>query len=374
MNDHVDLARLQSEIRHNCDISDANHAGLFSICGLLLRLRDLYKWEHSTPPWQEPEPADLMEWIDARETRWEEVLHRPWASLTVGDETFQPFEIASINARLAPHGLIYGAGYAVGMKPSFFLGEILETRRLGSLTIHVVGKEWIRDLYAAPAMRQGEQIFARRTPMLFFLWDQVMEMRPSAREPLSYAFAQYGLNVDSLRRLPAEMGPRLEPVAASELETWIYHEVGEASDTTFQGLQWQEIVSSYANSPVEIFTRVIKDLLSDTHPQGLLGHIIRHGIKPSLAFYVSFMRPFTRVLFPEIRVAFGDFIRRDDWTGIERARAAGYEKARHNGLELIRLHEAGKGHDSQRTREKIISHLIEPLGVLGTLTSREDEP
>jgi len=373
MNEPMDLGKLQSEIRHNCDISDANHAGLFSICGLLLRLRDLYKWEHSTPPWQEPEPADLMEWIDARETRWEEVLHRPWVSLTVGNETFQPFEVSSINERLAPHGLIYGAGYAVGMKPSFFLGEILETRRLGSLRIHVVGRERIRDLYATPAMRQGEQIFARRTPMLFFLWDQILEMRPSARESLSYAFAQYGLDVDSLRRHPTKMGPRLEPVAASELETWIYHEVGEASDTTFQGLQWQEIISSYANSPVEIFTRVIKDLLSDTHPQGLLGHIIRNGIKPSLAFYVSFMRPFTRVLFPEILVAFGDFVRRDDWTGIERARATGYEKARHNGLELIRLHESGKGHESQRTREKIISHLIEPLGVLGTPTSREDE-
>jgi len=68
MSTHVDFGRLKQEIRRNCEISDAGHAGLFSICGLLLRLRDLYKWEHSIPPWEEPEPADLMEWIEATET------------------------------------------------------------------------------------------------------------------------------------------------------------------------------------------------------------------------------------------------------------------------------------------------------------------
>ncbi|MBP8645622.1 MAG: hypothetical protein KBH99_05825 [Syntrophobacteraceae bacterium] len=372
MNTHVDFRRLKQEIRRNCEISDAGHAGLFSICGLLLRLRDLYKWEHSIPPWEEPEPADLMEWIEATETRWEEVLHHPWVLLTLGDETFHPFETASVNIRLGPRGLIYGAGYAVGMKPSFFLGEVLETRRLGGLKIHVVGKEWVRDLYAAPAMRQGEQIFARRTPMLFFLWDQLLEMRPSAREPLSYAFSRYGLDSESIRRRPREWGPKLESVAASELETWIYHEVGEATDTTFTNLQWQEIVSTYSNSPVEIFTRVIKDLLADTHPQGLLSHIIQHEIHSSLGFYLSFMRPFTRVLFPEIVPAFRDFISSGDWSGIERAREAAYDKARRNGLELIRLHESGKDQDSRRNQERIVSRLIEPLGVLGTLTSLND--
>ena len=64
----MDIAQLQRQIQTNCDISDAHHAGLYSLCGLLLRMRDLYKWEQNLLPWQEPEPATLLEWVDTRET------------------------------------------------------------------------------------------------------------------------------------------------------------------------------------------------------------------------------------------------------------------------------------------------------------------
>ena len=53
------LPPFTNQVRRNCDISDAQFAGNFSICGLALRLRDLYKWEHELPPWVE-HPSDQV--------------------------------------------------------------------------------------------------------------------------------------------------------------------------------------------------------------------------------------------------------------------------------------------------------------------------
>ena len=44
------------EVTYACNLS-CKH---FSLCGMLLRLRQLYKWEHGLAPWREPEvPAVL---------------------------------------------------------------------------------------------------------------------------------------------------------------------------------------------------------------------------------------------------------------------------------------------------------------------------
>jgi hypothetical protein len=49
--DDKELKSFTRQVLRNCDISDADHAGFYSICGLALRLRDLYKWENQLPPW-----------------------------------------------------------------------------------------------------------------------------------------------------------------------------------------------------------------------------------------------------------------------------------------------------------------------------------
>ena len=46
-------SRVLDTIRHNCDISDARDNGIYSICNLVLKLRNLYKWEHAIEPWQD---------------------------------------------------------------------------------------------------------------------------------------------------------------------------------------------------------------------------------------------------------------------------------------------------------------------------------
>lgn len=368
-----DITGLKRQVQHNCDISDANHGGMYSLCGLFLRLREYYKWAHGLSPWQEPESAALLEWVEAREKYWEEIAESEPEPLVIGAELFDPFDMAAVNARLRPSGLIYGAGYVSGMKPSFFLAESIHSRRWGELDIDIVGEELARDLFITPAMRQGGQIFARRKPMLSFLWDQIFEMRPSAGDALTYGMAQHGLDVRAVRRTPGRLSVELERVASSELDHWIYHEIGEVQESVFKGDVWHEIVAAYSGSPIEIFARVLKDLLADTHEEGFLGHVIRNRIKSSLGFYVAFLRPFTKLMFPEIPKAFEQFrANGEDWSMIEEARSRGYSKIQDQSLALIELHVAGRDQGHESTKRLIISTLIEPLGILAACKEAPD--
>ena len=90
------------QVRDNCNISDARHAGLYSICGLALRLRDLYKWENKLPPWEERDSSQILDWIEAREDIWESVAENDYQPLTINGRSYEPFEIGGINAVLEP--------------------------------------------------------------------------------------------------------------------------------------------------------------------------------------------------------------------------------------------------------------------------------
>jgi len=372
VNSH-EIIDLQQQVQQNCDISDARYGGVYSLCGFLLRLRDLYKWENHLPPWQEPEPADLLDWIDKREQRWEKLTECEFSRLTIGAETFDPFDSAAINRRLRPFGLIYGAGYGAAMKPSFFLARLIGSRHAGELQIDLVDRELARDLFMAPAMRQGPQIYARRSAMLFSIWDQIMEMRPSARDALHFALAQHNLDGRRLRSHPNELGPQLQRVAELELDTWIHHEIGEAREEVFEGYEWQEIVSSYPDSPIELFARMIKDILADSHAEGLLQHIVANRKSSSLGFYVVFMRPFTRLLAPEVLEAFQEFHQDGDWSMVEQARRKVYARTQSKAMVLINLHREGKQRGNEWAKARILAELIEPLGFLEALADDQDE-
>jgi len=355
---------LQRQVQKNCDISDARHAGVYSLCGLLLRMRDLYKWEHGMVPWQEPEPADVMGWLEDREQLWEEIREEEIAPVVLDGERFDPYDMDGLNARLRPLGLVYGAGYGIGMKPTFFLAECSESRSAGGLRIDTANRELARDIFMTPAMRRGEQIFARRSCMLFFLWDRILEAAPSAREGLDFGLARYGIGLDEVRKDAERFGDLLERIAGRELETWVHHEIGEVLETGFDGGLWQELVSTYANSPVEIFARVLKDVLADTHPEGLLGHIVQNRIESSLGFYVAFQRAISRAVFPEIREAFFRFRQTGDWRLIEAARESGQRNMYRHADALAHLHREAQASGTDRAKVRIISEILAPLGIV----------
>ncbi len=367
------LTRLQEQVLTNCLIAEANYAGTFSLCGLVLRLRDLFKWEMGLLPWTEPEPSVLLEWIEHRESSWDPWMEKDFQPLVVNGLTVDPFDVDAVNDHLAGTGMVYGAGFVEGLRPSFFLGTIEERREIDGAVVFFVEEELVRDVFAAPAMRQGPRIYIRRQPMLAFLWDQIFEMRPSARSALAFAFAAYDLNVADVARNPARYADQLKTIAGNQLHTWIHHELGEFHEEAFRGHLWHDIVASYPNTPIEIYARVLKDLCADTDDKGLLAHIIQEKNRSALAFYVAFLRPFTRLMFPEILKAFHRFQKSQDWRLIETARRQGKQKFHEKAAILVALHQEHHPTGIDRARDKILEHCIAPLGLLKK-ASRPESP
>ena len=60
---------LENDIKFNCDVSDAQYWGYFSVCGLLMRYRDLYRSEKGIKPWAEINHQDIGAWIENKEAR-----------------------------------------------------------------------------------------------------------------------------------------------------------------------------------------------------------------------------------------------------------------------------------------------------------------
>ena len=70
---------LIAQIRHNCNISDSRYAGTYSVCGLALRLRDLYKWEKGLEPWVEEDSSVILKWIGEKEEDWDKLDEQEFA-------------------------------------------------------------------------------------------------------------------------------------------------------------------------------------------------------------------------------------------------------------------------------------------------------
>ena len=363
----INIVNLQKQVQLNCHISDANFSGTFSLCMLLLRLRNLYKWEMHMPPWEEPAQSDLLQWVEEREKLWMDLEGKTPSSIYVNGHKHDCMEALEINSMLSGTDLFYGAGLVTGMKPSFFLARPVEEWEQDGLKVCIVDHELSRDIFSAPLMRQGDRIIARRQSMATLLWDEVLELRGSTCKALAFAFAQYGLDLHRLRKFPVNQIPKFYEVVDSELKTWVHHETGEANVDAFPEDTWQRMVSEQANTLVEVFVRAVRDLLADTHPLGVLGHIVREKKSSSLGFYIAFMRPLTKALYPEIIPAVNDFMNSPDWTGIEKVRLSGYNRGHELALRLVDIYQSETGHDPEAVREKVVNKLIRPLGILDSL-------
>ncbi len=120
----LEIDAITSQVLDNCSISDSRHAGLYSVCGLALRLRDLYKWEKGLDPWVEDDSAKILDWIGEKEEEWEKQTENDFGDMEILGTKYDPFDANGVNALLELHGVFYGAGYVGSLKPSFFLAVI----------------------------------------------------------------------------------------------------------------------------------------------------------------------------------------------------------------------------------------------------------
>ena len=352
---------LIAAVQHNCNISDARDHGIYSMCTMVLKLRNLYKWEKGLQPWEEPESADLLDWIEAKENYWATIAEETYRPLTIGGNEIPPLNLEEINAGLNGT-LLYGAGYGRSLKAVFFLAEQLERRTVEGCDVVILGTERAREMASPFAMVQDGLIIIRKQALRYFLWDQVQEVRSTCRNSLRQTLQIYGVLRDGVLD-QEKFKLSLDTIVDQEMDMFIYHEVGEILQNDLSSESLRRVIDHFPGSVLEFVGRAVKDILADTHPQGLLAYTAREKRPSSLGLYLTFFDALREKLFPEILIAWNQFFIDGNWQHIEEARKACWLR---NQRFALRIEEIADmiGRESDTTILSYFNNqVLKPLGL-----------
>ncbi len=325
----IDLAPLVDAVQKNCDISDAQHAGDLTLCTFLLKMRELYRWEHDLPFSHDLPKSEVGSWMNAREQRWEAIGANPFELLPLPGGAADPFAVAAANRQLAPHGLVYSGGYGRFCKPHFFLGRLLREESRDGHRIYVSSCEYARDLDAPPGMMLEGTLFVRTEALRRWLWERYEEWRWNRRnEAMGRAVAGYGFEQDTDSALAA--------MTECETEKVILHELGEARAGEELGGAWESLLGGLLGTRGEIMLRAVRDLLADclTTLPGLL----ERGNAAAIHFYFANLVGMRRKLFPALIAEYRDWLVSGSPRGLERIAGKGCEHWRRLACDMLDLH------------------------------------
>jgi hypothetical protein len=322
----MNLNSLIQQVKLNCNISDAKYWGYYSICGMLLRLRHLYRVEHSLKPWESIPTEDITKWISEREALWETLQDKPLQPIRIEDNIFDPFSFEEINNIIEKEGLVYGGGFGMFNKPTFFLAKIEELKEVYDYKVYYAERELCRDMSYSAAMVQGRCIYIRFDPLLIMLWEKLLEMRAGRSSThLKEAFEAFGVYLNAGQE--QELYKKLEKLCRELSPLLLFHEIGEVyEDESIE--QWLSILQKAKNREQELYLRAIKDIMADTSELGPLKFIVEERDIRLLHFYIALLDRERRELFPEILTSYTLFRENRNWQLIEDARKKGYERAK----------------------------------------------
>lgn len=284
-------------VQRNCHIADARHAGDYTLCVYLLKMREFYRWEQGLDFNRVLSSDDVGEWLTAREGVWDELEEQEYVALPLnGSASHDPFANEAINAALNAQGLVYSAGYGRRCRPLFFLAELEQRIEQGDYTILVAGRELARDVEAPPAMSQGKQVFIRRESLQRMLWEKIDEWNWSNPDsPLGRAIAHYDFQTDTATAL-AQM-------TEVEIDMVIAHEIGEVKAGELLGEQaWQEMLFALPPSHADIMLRALRDHLADT--LHTLPVLLERNNPASIHFYFANLTAMRKQLAPQLLAAY----------------------------------------------------------------------
>ena len=296
-----DIDELAAGVARNCLIADARRWGHFSLCGLLLRLRELYKREAGLEPWARVETAAVLPWVGEREALWEQLEETPLEPLRLGGQTIDPLDEDGVNA-LLPAGWLYVAGHGPGGHPLFVLGESVERRDLGGVELFVLDRELAHDLVPVPAMCRPGRVVARRAAALGHLW-ATLEEGAAAPDPGAAADAllEAGGSLSAVIADPASHTGLLAALADRQVEAAVLHELGELAEDRRGGGRWEALVLRTAGTRSEFLARAIKDALADAGDGGQLQALIARRDRIPLALRAASGLWLDRKILPEAR-------------------------------------------------------------------------
>jgi len=316
-----DMDALLEDIKFNCDVSDARYWGYFSICGLLMRYRDLFRSERGLAPWDPIPRQEIAGWIGRKESRWAELEGCDFRDLTFRGAAYPSFDSAGINQALEGDGYVYGAGYSMYLKPTFFLGHVSSVDLVEGHTVHTTDRELVRDLLTAPAMLQERSIVIRLEPFRALLWDKFTELRPDCGPALSNAFREYGITQG--QSVNSDLARQLEHMTVAYSPFLLLHELAESREAV---PQWKELLTHAGDRKTEHFLRAVNDLVADASDAGPLRRIVETRDRGALGLFIGLIDGYRRLLFPEVRDAYGRFLRDGAWELVEEARRNGHDR------------------------------------------------
>lgn len=289
------LDRLIDTVQRNCHVTDARHARGMTLCNYLLEMREFFRWEHGIPLGATPPRAEVGPWLSAREALWETLEGAEFEAIPLDGASVEPFDVAAINRRLLPEGLIYGAGIGRFHKPHFFLGRLRSEAAEHGARVLVCGCEYARDLTAIPAALQGDTIVVRQEALRQWLWEKAEAWGMKKQEGAMHAaLAAYGYFDDA--------AAALERMTEQETETLILHEQGEFLAGGKLGPQWQEMLSGLGKRRAEILLRAVRDNWADC--LCTLPRLLERDATASLHFWFSNFDGMRRELFPLLANAY----------------------------------------------------------------------
>lgn len=324
-----DLDAIVSAVRQNCHISDAQHAGDLTLCTFLLKMRELYRWEHAIPLSHEMPRAEVGDWMNARGHLWDGLEKAPYVPIPLPDGDADPFDSARINATLLRHGLVYSGGYGRRCKPHFFLAELDRHERRHGFDVYVSGRELARDLEAPPGMYLDRSLFIRTEALRRWLWEKYEEWRWSRKN---------GAMARALAAYPFATAPEeaLDAMTATEQESVLLHELGEARAGAALGSAWEALLVTVLGSRAEIMVRAVRDLYADC--LSTLPALVERGAAAALHFHFANFVGMRRHLAPELAAAYQAWSETSDLNPIATAAAAGLARWRDEAEVLLALH------------------------------------
>lgn len=297
------MQQLQAKVQDNCDLSDAQYAGNYTLCIYLLKMREYFRWETGKAFGKPLSKDDIGEWLTEREQLWDVLEHQDYQSLGINNQQFDPFQSREINQQLNPQGLVYSGGYGSMGKPVFFLAEIESIKQLDDYTIYISSRELARDLAAPPGMAQDKCVYIRRESLRRFLWEKFEESHWYNQEnPLARALACYDFKNHS--------DDSLERMTDAEIDTVLHHEIGEIQAGQRLGDDWEAMLARLPRSQAELLIRSVRDNLADS--LSTLPRLLEDAEPARIHFYFANMSSLRKMIFPSIMNAYQEWLKHGD--------------------------------------------------------------
>jgi len=323
------MTRLVDAVQTNCHIADARGAADLTLCIYLLQMREFFRWERGIAVLQPLPREAVTQWLADREALWALLEDRDFMPVPVGGQAFEPFDATTINARLRPFGLVYGAGYVAAGRASFFLGKLERVEQRGELDVLVSGVEHARGLAAPAAALQGSTVLLRRQSLQRWLWEKYEAWTLKRSDgAFKAALDAHGFERDGTLAL--------ERMVEHGGETLVLHELGEFEAGRRLGPGWQALRGTLVSRRTDLYVRAARDHLADCLVT--LPTLLHRRADSSMHFWFANLDGVRELLFPRLWPAYAAWCAGDRGAALFAATSAG---AAHWGRaceQLLMLH------------------------------------